>query len=122
MSVRHDWYQTDEKVTITVLLKNAAEKNYQCQIVEDSITLTAENYELRLELLNPIVPDKSSYKATPHKVEIIVFKRDFRRWDSLERKIQEPPKPAIVKKKPNDWEKLQKEIEKEEDKEEVNWS
>lgn len=121
MSVRHDWYQTDEKVVITVLLKNAVEKNYQCDIRDDSVALTAENYELRLELLNPIQPDKSTHKATPHKVEINLFKRDFGRWSTLERKIEEAPKPVVVKKKqPDDWEKLAKEVEKSEDKEEVS--
>jgi len=118
MSVRHDWYQTDEKVVITVLLKNAVEKNYQCQIFEDSVSLTAENYELKLELLNPILHEKSTHKATPNKVEIILFKKDFGRWGTLERKIEEP-KPVVntKKKQPNDWEKLTKEIEKSEDKE-----
>lgn len=121
MSVRHDWYQTDDKVVISVLLKNAVEKDYQCQILEDSVTLTAENYELRLELLNPILPDKSTHKASPSKVEIIVFKRDFGRWSTLERKVEEVKPVAIAKKKqPSDWEKLTKEIEKNEDKEEVS--
>lgn len=121
MSVRHDWYQTDEKVVVTVLLKNAVEKNYQCAIVTDSVSLTAENYELRLELLNPILPEKSTHTATKNKVEIILFKRDFGRWSTLERKIEES-QPVVVtkKKKPDDWEKLSKEIEKTEDKEEVS--
>jgi suppressor of G2 allele of SKP1 len=117
MSVRHDWYQTDEKVVITVMLKNAAEKNYKCDISENVVVLTADNYELHLELLNPIVIDKSTHKATPSKVEIILWKRDFCRWNALERKPEEP-KPVVVKKKqPGDWEKLTKEIEKTDEKE-----
>lgn len=122
MSVRHDWYQTDDKVVVTVLLKNAVDKNYQCQIENDSVTLTADNYELKLELLNPILSEKSTHKATPSKVEINLFKRDFGRWSTLERKIEaEPTTPiAIKKKQPGDWEKLSKEIEKGEDKEEVS--
>lgn len=121
MSVRHDWYQTDDKVVVTVLLKNAIEKNYQCQILNDSIFLTAENYELRLELLNPILTEKSTHKAFTTKVEINLFKRDFGRWATLERKIEEP-KPVVVtkKKQPDDWEKLTKEIEKGDDQEEVS--
>jgi len=117
MSVRHDWYQTDEKVVITVLLKNAIEKNYRCVITEETVTLIAENYELKLELLNPITPEKSTHKATPSKVEIILFKRVFDRWFTLERKIEPKPEPA-TKKQPQDWDKLSKEIEKTEDKEE----
>lgn len=114
MSVRHDWYQTDDKVVITVLLKNAADKNYRCEILEDSVALSADNYELRLELLNPILTEKSSHKATPAKVEITLFKRDFGRWGTLERKIEEAPKPvAVKKKKPEEWDKLAKDIEAE---------
>lgn len=122
MSVRHDWYQTDEKVVITVLLKSAVDKNYQCDICEDSVVLSAENYELRLELLNQIQIDKSTHKATPHKVEIILFKRDFGRWSTLERKIEDSPKPIAVKKQPGDWEKLAKEVEKTDENEEVSQS
>lgn len=120
MSVRHDWYQTDEKVVITVMLKNAAEKNYKCDIRESVVRLTADNYELQLELLNPIVVDKSTHKATPSKVEIILFKRDFGRWNALERKPDEPKPVATKHKRPNDWEKLTKEIEKTDEKEEVS--
>lgn len=114
MSIRHDWYQTDEKVVITVLLKSAVEKNYKCEILADSVALTAENYELHLELLNQIQPEKSIHKATPSKVEIVLFKRDFGRWSALERKVEEA-KPVVIKKKqPEDWEKLTKDIKDEE--------
>lgn len=119
MSVRHDWYQTDDRVVVTVLLKNAVDKNYKCSIEENTISLTAENYELTLELLNPILPETSSHKATPHKVEIILMKRDFGRWQNLERKVEVAPTPVITKKKqPEDWDKISKELEKTDDKEE----
>lgn len=122
MSVRHDFYQTDEKVVIEVLLKNAVQKNYECVINDDSVLLTAENYELKLELLNPILPDKSTHKATPSKVEITLYKRDYGRWATLERKIQDLPAPVVSKKKkPDDWEKLTKEIEKSEEDDAVSF-
>lgn len=117
MSVRYDWYQTDDKLTVTVMLKNAVEKNYKCEINEDTLRVTAENYELYLQLLNPVVPEKCSHKATPHKIEIVLIKRDFGKWPTLEKK-QEENKVVVTKhKKPDDWEKLAKEVEKE--KEEV---
>lgn len=124
MSFKYDWYQNDEKVVVTVLLKNAAEKNYKCEITEDSVHLTADNYELKLELLNPVNPEKSNYRATQFKVEINLIKRDFGKWSTLERKIHEVEevKPATKKKKPEDWNKLAKEIEKTEDKDEVSSS
>lgn len=122
MSVKHDWYQNDEKVVISVMLKNAVDKNYKCEINEENVHLTAENYELILDLQNKIVPDKSSHKATPHKVEITLIKRDFGKWSQLEKKkVEQEQKPVITKsKKPQDWDKLAKEVEKSEDKEEVS--
>lgn len=114
MSVRHDYYQTDDKVVITVTLKKAEEKNYKCTIDENSVLLTADNYELRLELAHPVDPAKSTHKASAYKVEIFLFKATFGRWDALERKLEdkpaEPVAAVVKKKKPEDWEKLTKEI------------
>ncbi|CAG9804556.1 unnamed protein product [Chironomus riparius] len=118
MSVKHDWYQNDEKVVVTVLLKNAVEKDYKCEIEDEKVHLSAENYELILNLLNPVVPEKSSHKATLHKVEITLAKRDFGKWGMLEKKkevISEQQQIAVKSKKPQDWDKLAKEVEKTDD-------
>lgn len=122
MSVRHDWYQSDEKVVVTVLLKNAVEKNYKCEINENSLRITAENYEFALELFGNVSVEKSSHKATPHKIEVNLIKKDFCKWITLEKKKAAEVASAPVKvysgKKPDDWDKLAKDIEKNEDKEE----
>ena len=113
MSVKHDWYQSDDRVTVTIMLKNAVEKNYKCEISENSLRFTAENYELNLQLLNSIDAAKSSHKATPHKVEVVLFKQDFGRWQTLEKKQVEVVKPVATKnKKPDHWDQLVKEVEK----------
>lgn len=112
MSVRHDWYQTDDKIVVTVTLKKAAEKNYRCSIEENLVTLTAENYELKLDLCNTINPEKSSHTATPYKVEIVLAKRDFGRWQALEKKVEveTAADTTTKKKKPEDWDKITKSI------------
>lgn len=117
MSVKYDWYQNDEKVVVTVLLKNAVEKNYKCEIEDEKVHLSAENYELILNLCNPVVPEKSLHKATPHKVEITLFKRDFGKWGMLEKKkeVNNEQQSNTKSKKPQDWDKLAKEVEKSED-------
>jgi suppressor of G2 allele of SKP1 len=126
MSIRHDWFQSDDKVVITVMLKNAVEKNYKCSIEENLVSLSADNYELILELSEKVIPDKSSHKATAFKVEITLIKSEFKRWERLEK-----PKPTkeeeeakanalIKKKKPEDWDRLAKDVEKEKDDEDVN--
>lgn len=108
MAIRHDWYQADSKVVVTVLLKSAVEKNYSVKIGRDSILFTATNYELLLNLFKPINAEKSSHKVSPSKVEITLVKETAEKWDQLEQKAEIAPKPTI-KRVPN-WDKLAKEI------------
>uniref|UniRef100_A0A0K8TRE9 Putative suppressor of g2 allele of skp1 n=1 Tax=Tabanus bromius TaxID=304241 RepID=A0A0K8TRE9_TABBR len=107
MSARHDWYQSDSKVTVTVMLKNAAEKNCKVNIGESTISVSADDYSLGLELFRPIDAAKSTYKITPYKVEIVLAKSSAERWESLEKKKEVAPEP---KKNFHDWDKLAKEI------------
>ncbi|XP_055380115.1 protein SGT1 homolog [Condylostylus longicornis] len=106
MSVRHDWYQSETKVVVTVMLKNAVEKNYNVVIERDNILMTAENYELKLELCHPIVPEKSSHKATPSKVEISLAKETGERWSSLEKKSAEAAAAPNTQKNKQNWDKF----------------
>lgn len=116
MSVRHDWYQSDSKIVITVLLKNAVEKNYQVNIDREKVIMTADNYYLELNLYRPIDPSRSYYRATSSKVEITLAKETGERWESLEKKIEENRNldPKVNQHK---WDKLAKEITKQENEE-----
>lgn len=116
MSVRHDWYQSESKIVITILLKNATEKNYSVHIEREKVTMTADNYKLELKLYRPIVPENSSHKSTSAKVEITLAKESGERWESLEMK-NEPTvavPPPIHK---QNWDKIAKEVEKSEESE-----
>ena len=123
MSLKYDWYQSDQKVVITVMAKNVAAKPHSVEILANSVSLKTENYELNLVLCKAIDPVNSNYKVTQYKIEIMLAKIDSSRWESLEVKKEataEEMKP-VVKKKPEEWEKLAKEIDKTEEKEkEVN--
>ncbi|XP_058054194.1 protein SGT1 homolog [Anopheles bellator] len=114
--VKYDWYQTETAVTVTVLLKNAAEKNYSVQLEQNSLRLQADDIEpIVLSLWNPINTEQSSHKATPSKVEIKLAKMIGHRWDALERQQQahEQPSTAVAPaKQKHDWDKISKEIEK----------
>lgn len=116
MSVRHDWYQSETKVVITVLLKNAAEKNYTVKIEPQDVHMTADGYELQLRLLHPIVVERSSHKAYPSKVEITLAKETGIRWENLEKKaetaVAAPPTRQV-----KNWDLLVKEEEKIDEKE-----
>ncbi|XP_053664288.1 protein SGT1 homolog [Anopheles marshallii] len=117
--VKYDWYQTDTAVTVTVLLKNAAEKNYSVQLEQNALTLQADDIEpIALNLWNPINVELSAHKATPSKVEIKLAKLIAQRWEALERKVltEEPQSTSsVAKKKLHDWDKISKEIENEDE-------
>uniref|UniRef100_A0A6B2EKD8 Putative suppressor of g2 allele of skp1 n=1 Tax=Phlebotomus kandelakii TaxID=1109342 RepID=A0A6B2EKD8_9DIPT len=108
MSVKHDWYQSETSVVVTVLLKNATEKNYSVKIEEESLEVTADGYSLQLDLLKPINPDQSSHKTTPSKIEIILKKVTGEQWTSLQK--EEGAKSVELKSKLN-WDKICKENE-----------
>lgn len=137
MSLRYDWYQTDQKVVVTVMLKNAKEKNLRVEIELNRLRVTADNYELDLNLFGPINVNASSYQDYPTKVEITLMKNTGVRWTTLERKLPDPsetntdlvtstvgapnvngalstPLPPIHKR---DWDSLAREVEKSEEEE-----
>ncbi|XP_055686679.1 protein SGT1 homolog [Lutzomyia longipalpis] len=112
MSVRHDWYQSETSVVVSVMIKNAKEKNYSVKIDAETVDVTADGYELHLNLAKHINPDQSSHRVTPSKIEITLKKVTGERWENLQR--TEPPKPVAVKQKPN-WDKFCKENENSEE-------
>lgn len=113
---KYDWYQTETAVTVTVLLKNAVEKNYSVQLEQNSCRLQADDIEpILLNLWNPINVEQSTHKSTPSKVEIKMAKLIGQRWDALERKtaVEASSTSSSVKKR-HDWDKISKELENEE--------
>lgn len=133
--IKHDWYQTEAHVVITILAKNSESVNVQYG--ETTLSVTAKlpsgsDYSLELDLAHHVVPDECSHRVVPSKIEIKLKKREGLRWSTLEgdgqvvadkiqpipREIiegkQHPPKYPTSSKKPIDWDKIEKEIEKEE--------
>lgn len=112
MSIRHDWYQSEEYVKVTVLVKNAVEKNYSVIIEPERVILNVGDYNLTLNLLKTINAEKSNHKATPHKIEITLYKIIGDRWDSLEKKIVDQP---VELPKVKNWDKVATDFEKKEE-------
>ncbi|KAH0550542.1 protein SGT1 homolog [Cotesia glomerata] len=131
--INHDWYQTEAFVIVTVLAKNTS--NVKTQFGETTLSVSAKlpsgnEYSLELDLAHEIVPDQCSYKVIPSKIEIKLKKRDGLRWNSLEGnpatkeaikpipqeilQANQPPKYPSSSKKSKDWDKVEKEIEKQE--------
>lgn len=102
-------------MVITVLLKNATEKNYTVKIESQDVHMTADGYELQLHLLHPIVVERSSHKAYPSKVEITLAKETGIRWENLEK--VETAVAALPTRQVKNWDLLVSEEEKIDEKE-----
>ncbi|KAM4047581.1 protein SGT1 homolog isoform 1-T2 [Anomaloglossus baeobatrachus] len=125
---RHDWYQTESQVIVTVMMKNVQKEDVHIQFAERQLTLNVnlpseENYNLTLFLFHSIVPEQSTFKVLSTKVEIKMKKTEALRWDKLEGQAEKELKqftPETMHKYPSsshytkNWDKLVGEIKEEE--------
>lgn len=132
--IKHDWYQTETHVIVTILAKNT--ENVKIVSQENTLSVSAKlpsgsDYSLELDLAHTIVPEQCSHKVLPSKIEVKLKKKDGIRWtalegnpvnknsvDSIPQEIlqsgSQPPKYPSSSKKYRDWNKVEKEIEKQE--------
>ncbi|XP_076018403.1 protein SGT1 homolog isoform X1 [Genypterus blacodes] len=87
--VKHDWYQTESQVIITIMAKNVPKDSVCVNFSEKELYATirlasGEEYCLKLHLLHPVVPKQSNFKILTTKVEIKLKKTDAIRWEKLE--------------------------------------
>lgn len=113
-TIRHDWYQTEDKVVVTVMLKNPERQNCKVTIEPDRLLLEADDYKLELNLLETINTEKSFYKFGSVKVEITLVKFIGRRWAVLTKETAET-KPTTVSIYQKDWDAMAKIVEQEKD-------
>ncbi|XP_075708417.1 protein SGT1 homolog isoform X2 [Rhinoderma darwinii] len=125
---RHDWYQTESQVIITVMIKNVQKEDVHIKFAERQLTLnvnlpSGENYNLTLVLFHSIAPEQCTYKILSTKIEIKMRKTEALRWDKLEGHSEHPVKhftPESMHKYPSsshytkNWDKLVVDIKEEE--------
>lgn len=140
-AVRHDWYQSEQKVVINVLIKNAAEQNCSVDIQARTVSVKCDdNVNLHLDLLYEINPSESNYRISPVKIEINLKKLCGDRWDTLTRSTDSVSQPKSIsspssnqidtepassnqagaKAKAKNWDRLVKDIYEKEDIEKVS--
>jgi len=134
--IKHDWYQTESHVCVTVLAKNLNPSQVTVNFSTMNMVMNAElpndeKYSLNLNLSYPIVPDHSSFTVLKTKVEIKMKKCEGIRWNSLEGEVltnvkQISAAPSAVgnipvypssSSKKKDWDKIESQIKKEEEEE-----
>lgn len=130
-TIRYDWYQTEFHIILTILVKNTTDVkvDYKNDTLNVSAQLPSDNkYNLKLDLAYPICVEQCSHKVLTSKIEIKLKKQDDTRWLMLEKKpvvqpAEKKPDEPVVEQKcryPSsskiykDWNKIEKEIEKQE--------
>lgn len=140
--IRHEWYQTDQKVVVELFIKNAQNRNCEVNIKSDHVVVNADDLpEVKFNLLHPINFAQSTHKFSTLKIELTLVKLSGERWSTLEKTTESAPTPApivhsapvaveqssaqsgssgVVPKHPKDWDKLVKDIWEKEDLEKVS--
>ncbi|KAK7601999.1 hypothetical protein V9T40_009440 [Parthenolecanium corni] len=121
VSPKYDWYQTDAKVVITILVKKVVPEsvnvNFTKENVSTSIKLSSnEDCDMNFCLSHPIVPEKCTFKVTPSKIEIHLAKVASIKWNMLEKKV-EVAKPIAG---PKNWDALAKNLVSDKDEETID--
>ncbi|KAG6459561.1 LOW QUALITY PROTEIN: protein SGT1 homolog [Manduca sexta] len=136
LKIKHDWYQTESQVVITILLKNAPSDKVKVQYGERSLSVSSvipnsdSEYSLELELAHEVVPSMSVHAVTPSKIEVKLRKKEGVRWTQLEgegteTKVKAIPQAVIDASGPQqppklfkkDWDKIEKDLKKMEEEE-----
>ncbi|KAF2276485.1 SGS-domain-containing protein [Westerdykella ornata] len=87
--IKYDYYDTPEKVTITLFAKGVPKDKATIEIENDSLTISfpagASDYNLTLDpLYAEVDPSTSTYRITPTKVEVVLKKAVPGKWKALE--------------------------------------
>ncbi|TRY95303.1 hypothetical protein DNTS_006750 [Danionella cerebrum] len=86
---RHDWYQTESQISVTIMLKNAKKEDVKVSFEEKELKAvvklpSGEDYCLQVHLLHPIVPQQSTFKISSTKIECKMKKTAALHWEKLE--------------------------------------
>lgn len=126
--IKHEFYQTDSQVIVSILVKNVNSEKVQIQTTEDHLTIESSNQEelklnLNFHLLHPIDATQTQIKFLPNKIEIKLKKCEVIQWKSLEKNpndinkqqasIDKPIYPTSSK-KPKNWDKIAADVAAEE--------
>ncbi|KAG9285795.1 hypothetical protein G9A89_013220 [Geosiphon pyriformis] len=129
--VRHEWFQNENYVTISIFIKNVKKDTVDVRIHNRSISVTVKlpsgsDYSLELDpLAHDIIPDESKYEVLSTKIEIKLKKANVGvKWGVLEGEDNiagsisvsdaKLAYPSSARKAKN-WDALEKEISKEKD-------
>eukprot|EP00794_Sanderia_malayensis_P007071 gene7071-7866_t len=87
--IRHDWYQTEQNVVITIMAKNCNKDDVEIEFGKQHLSVSLKlpnerNYNLEIDLAHAIVPEDCTTKVLSTKIEIKMKKMEGIRWTTLE--------------------------------------
>uniref|UniRef100_A0A8C6ELX7 Protein SGT1 homolog n=1 Tax=Marmota marmota marmota TaxID=9994 RepID=A0A8C6ELX7_MARMA len=127
--IKYDWYQTESQVIITLMIKNVQKNDVNVEFSEKELSAlvklpSGEDYNLKMRLLHPIIPEQSTFKVLTTKIEIKMKKPEAVRWEKLEGQGDVPTSKQFIADVKNlypssshytrNWDKLVGEIKEEE--------
>ncbi|CEL57754.1 Protein SGT1 homolog A OS=Arabidopsis thaliana GN=SGT1A PE=1 SV=1 [Rhizoctonia solani AG-1 IB] len=92
--LRHEFYETDDKLTLSVFVRNAGPDEVSVKFTNDSVDFSYRDQRLLLQPLRAgIDPAQSGYRVGKVKVEIWLVKLVHGRWGTLLSSGSEPGLP-----------------------------
>ncbi|XP_059112713.1 protein SGT1 homolog [Peromyscus eremicus] len=87
--IKPDWYQMESQVIITLMIKNIQKNDVNVEFSEKELSAlvklsSGKDYNMRLRLLHPVVPEQSTFKVLSTNIEIKMKKPEAMRWEKLE--------------------------------------
>ncbi|GAA5902099.1 hypothetical protein JCM8208_002476 [Rhodotorula glutinis] len=88
--IRHEWYQTDQEVVVSVFIRNVKEEDLKVDLQERSLCLTVSlptgsDVVFDLDpLAHSIDPSASTHRVLQPKIELKLKKKDAAKWGKLE--------------------------------------
>ncbi|KAG8792802.1 hypothetical protein FRC17_008526 [Serendipita sp. 399] len=93
---RHDFYETDERLTLSVYIRGADPEQVKVQFTETSLDLSHGESTLSLSpLKGRIVPESSDYTVGKVKIEIRLKKANEGRWGALTGPAEATDEPTL---------------------------
>jgi len=138
--IRHEWYQTQTHVVVSILAKNVPRERVRVDFSEAEVDVAIKlessgaEYALSLSLFHRVIPGECKYSVVASKVELTLKKATPGKWESLEGDGQAevaampaPPKPeaaaAVVPSKNvysgsrKNWDAIETDLKKQEEEE-----
>lgn len=123
--IRHEWYQSNTHVFITIFAKNVAKEDCVAKFNEQDVGIEiklpgddGDEFQLDLDLFTSVVPSGCKVEMSTMKIEVSLQKKDPGvHWGSLEKQApvtaDEPALPAYPtsNKAKRDWGQIDRDIE-----------